>query len=74
MGRRLAGVPFRSRTLNSLVVHDTLLELAQAFLGTDDLRCYMALITAKYPGQSSGFNQLLAHRLPEPHDHGRASR
>jgi hypothetical protein len=56
--------PFQSRSLNKLVVDDTLLELAGEFLGTTDLRCYMALVTAKYPGQSSEFNQLLHTDFP----------
>jgi len=51
--------PFKSRSLNALVVHDVLIDLAEQLLGTEDLRIYMALLTAKYHGQSSGFNQLL---------------
>jgi hypothetical protein len=50
--------PFKSASLNALVVHDVLLDVAEQLLGTDDLRIYMALLSAKYHGQSSGFNQL----------------
>jgi hypothetical protein len=51
--------PFKSPSLNALVVHDVLIDLAEQLLGTEDLRIYMALLTAKYHGQSSEFNQLL---------------
>src|SRR5215467_13635308 len=37
--------PYRSRSLNRLTVHDTVLELASSFLGSDDLRLYMSVIT-----------------------------
>jgi hypothetical protein len=56
--------PFRSRSLNRLVVHDVTLGLAEKLLGTADLRLYMALITAKYANQSSGYNQLLHTDYP----------
>jgi hypothetical protein len=56
--------PFKSRSLNALVVHDVLIDLAEELLGTDDLRIYMGLLTAKYHGQSSGFNQLLHADYP----------
>ena len=56
--------PFHSRSLNALVVHDVLIDLAEQLLGTDDLRIYLALLTAKYHGQSSGFNRLLHADYP----------
>jgi hypothetical protein len=56
--------PFRSTRLNKLVVHDVLIDLACALLGTDDVRLYLALATAKYAGQSSGYNQLLHTDYP----------
>jgi catechol 2,3-dioxygenase-like lactoylglutathione lyase family enzyme len=56
--------PFRSRTLNGLVVGDTLIDLATQLLGTDDVRMYMALVSAKYAGQPSGYNQLLHTDFP----------
>lgn len=56
--------PFRSRSLNALVVHDTVIDLAQQLLGTDDVVLYEALLSAKFPGQPSGFNQLLHADYP----------
>jgi hypothetical protein len=56
--------PFKSRSLNALVVHDVLIDLAEELLGTEDLRIYMGLLTAKYHGQSSGFNRLLHTDYP----------
>ena len=56
--------PFQSRSLNTLVVHDVLIDLAEELLGTDDLRIYMGLLTAKYHGQSSGYNRLLHTDYP----------
>jgi ectoine hydroxylase-related dioxygenase (phytanoyl-CoA dioxygenase family) len=50
--------PFRSRSLNAIVLHDEVLDLAEGLVGPDP-RLYMALISAKYAGQPSGFNQLL---------------
>lgn len=66
--------PFHSRTLNAIALHPALLDLAEALVGPD-VRLYMALITAKYANQPSGFNQLLHvdypnHSLVVPHpDH-----
>jgi len=68
--------PFRSTRLNTLVVHDVLIDLAQELLDTPDVRLYLALLSAKYPHQSSGYNQLLHtdypnHSLVVPRDdHG----
>lgn len=56
--------PFRSRSLNTLAMHDVLLDLAEDLLGTDDIRLYQGLITAKYANQSSHFNQLLHTDYP----------
>ena len=56
--------PFRSRSLNKLALHPVLVDLAEELLGTDDIRLYMALITAKYAHQPSGFNQLLHTDYP----------
>jgi len=56
--------PYGSRSLNRVTVHPVVLEIAQAFLRTPDLRLYMSLITAKYAGQSSGYNQLLHADFP----------
>jgi hypothetical protein len=56
--------PFRSRSLNGLVLSDIMLDLAQELLGTDDVRLYLAIVTAKYAGQPSEFNQLLHTDFP----------
>jgi hypothetical protein len=56
--------PYRSRSLSRLPFHDVVLELATSFLGTDDLRLYMSVVTAKYANQSSGYNQLLHADFP----------
>jgi hypothetical protein len=56
--------PFRSSRLNRLVLHDVLLDLATELLGTEDIRLYIALASAKYRGQSSGYNQLLHADYP----------
>jgi len=65
--------PFRSRSLNRLVVGDVMLGLARTLLETDDVRMYLALVTAKYACQPSGYNQLLHvdfpnHSLVVPRD------
>ena len=67
--------PFRSKSLNDIVMHDVLIGVAEKLLGTDDIRLYMALITAKYANQSSHFNQLLHADYPNnmlvvPRDEG----
>jgi phytanoyl-CoA dioxygenase PhyH len=56
--------PYRSRSLNRLQSLPAVLELATSFLGTDDLRLYGSVITAKYANQSSGYNQLLHADFP----------
>ncbi|HUI02708.1 MAG TPA: phytanoyl-CoA dioxygenase family protein [Acidimicrobiales bacterium] len=56
--------PFRSRTLNRLVVSDFMIGLAQELLGDDDVRMYLAIATAKYAGQPSEYNQLLHTDYP----------
>ncbi|HEY1827349.1 MAG TPA: phytanoyl-CoA dioxygenase family protein [Acidimicrobiales bacterium] len=56
--------PFHSSRLNALVLHDRVLDLAEAFLGTPDLLLYMGIVTAKYANQSSGYNQLLHTDFP----------
>jgi hypothetical protein len=56
--------PFRSRTLNRLVVSEVLIDLARALLGTDDVRMYLAIASAKYAGQPSDYNQLLHADFP----------
>jgi hypothetical protein len=38
--------PFHSKRLNALVLHDNVVDLAEAFLGTADLACYMGIVTA----------------------------
>jgi hypothetical protein len=56
--------PFRSSRLNKLVVHDVLIDLATELLGTEDVRLYLALLSAKYAHQSSGYNRLLHTDYP----------
>ncbi len=56
--------PFRSRSLNGLVLSDVLIDLAQDLLGSDDVRLYLAIATAKYAGQPSEYNQLLHTDFP----------
>jgi Phytanoyl-CoA dioxygenase (PhyH) len=56
--------PYRSRSLSRLPFHEAVLEIAESFLGRDDLRLYMSTITAKYANQSSGYNQLLHADFP----------
>ena len=56
--------PYRSRTLSRLPFLDEVLDIATSFLGSDDLRLYMSVITAKYANQSSGYNQLLHADFP----------
>lgn len=56
--------PFRSARLNRIVVHDVVIDLAQRLLGTADVRLYLAVVSAKYAGQPSGYNQLLHTDYP----------
>jgi hypothetical protein len=51
--------PFHSRSLNSLVLSDLMLDLAQELIGTTDVRMYLAIVTAKFACQPSDYNQLL---------------
>ncbi len=56
--------PFHSSRLNALVVHDVVVSLAEDLLGTTEISLYMGLVTAKYSGQKSGYNQLLHTDYP----------
>ena len=56
--------PFRSRSLNGLVVGDLMIDLAEELLGTEDVRMYLAVVSAKYAGQPSGYNQFLHTDFP----------
>jgi hypothetical protein len=56
--------PFRSTSLNRLVVSDLVIDLAEELLGTDDVRMYLAIITGKYADQPSEYNQLLHVDFP----------
>jgi Phytanoyl-CoA dioxygenase (PhyH) len=56
--------PFHSSRLNNLVLHPDVIALAEALLETTDISLYMGLMSAKYSGQSSGFNQLLHTDYP----------
>jgi hypothetical protein len=56
--------PFRSRSLNRLVLSDVMIDLARSLLGTDDVRLYLAIVSAKYAGQPSEYNQLLHTDFP----------
>jgi ectoine hydroxylase-related dioxygenase (phytanoyl-CoA dioxygenase family) len=56
--------PFHSSRLNNLVLHPVVVKVAEELLGTTDLALYMGIVTAKYSGQSSGFNQLFHTDYP----------
>jgi hypothetical protein len=56
--------PFHSSRMNGLVLHDKVISLAEDLVGTSDISLYMGIVTAKYSGQSSGFNQLLHADYP----------
>ena len=56
--------PFRSRSLNGLVLSELMLALARELLDTDDVRLYLAIATAKYAGHPSDYNQLLHTDFP----------
>ena len=56
--------PFHSSRLNNLVLHPDVIALAETLLGDTNIALYMGLMTAKYSGQSSGFNQLLHTDYP----------
>jgi hypothetical protein len=68
--------PFEDSALNDLVLHDRIIDLAEAFLGHDDLRLYQAMVGAKYSDGPDDDEQLLHvdygnHTLVVPrHDAG----
>lgn len=51
--------PFAGMGLNRLVVHDALIDLARDLLGTDELRLYQGMASAKYSDGSPDYEQLL---------------
>lgn len=55
--------PYRSRSLNRLVLHPRILDMAEQLLGPD-IRLYQGTLTAKFAGQPSGYNQLLHMDYP----------
>ena len=56
--------PFGQPALNDLVVSEQMIGLAQELLGQRHVRLYMAIVSAKYASQPSGFNQLLHADFP----------
>ena len=56
--------PFHSTRLNTLVLHEQVVDLAETLLGTTDLMLYMGLVTAKYANQPSDYNRLLHADYP----------
>ena len=56
--------PFHSTRLNTLVLHERVVDLAEALLGSADLILYMGLVTGKYANQSSDYNRLLHADYP----------
>jgi hypothetical protein len=56
--------PFRSRSLNKVAMHQVCIDLAERLLDSRDIRLYQGVVSAKYAGQSSGFNQLLHTDYP----------
>ena len=68
--------PFPSQSLNRLVVHDTLIDVASQLLGTTDVRIYQGLVSAKFTDGAPDYDQLLHadysnHTLVVPrHDAG----
>ncbi len=51
--------PFVGRALNGLVVHHRLIALAETLLGTDQIRLYQGMASAKYSYGSPDYEQLL---------------
>jgi hypothetical protein len=51
--------PFDGPALNRLVVHDALIDLAEDLLGTEAVRLYQGMATAKYSGAGNDDEQLL---------------
>lgn len=56
--------PFHSSRMNAVVLHEKVIALAEDLLDTSEIALYMGIVTAKYSGQSSGFNQLLHTDYP----------
>jgi ectoine hydroxylase-related dioxygenase (phytanoyl-CoA dioxygenase family) len=51
--------PFESGALNRLTVHDAVIDLAEELLGTEHLRLYQGMASAKYSNGSPDYEQLL---------------
>lgn len=51
--------PFAEMALNRLVVHDRLIALAEELLGTDQIRLYQGMASAKYSEGPQDYEQLL---------------
>ncbi|MDQ1359788.1 MAG: hypothetical protein QOJ44_165, partial [Acidimicrobiaceae bacterium] len=51
--------PFAEMVLNRLVVHPRLITLAEVLLGTDQIRLYQGLASAKYSEGPRDYEQLL---------------
>ena len=65
--------PFESGALNRVVLHDAMIDLAEALLGLSDLRLYQAMVNAKYSDATPDYDQLLHadygnHTLVVPRD------
>ena len=59
--------PFRSRSLNGLVVSDVMIDLAEDLLGTDDVRMYLAIVIGQVRRPAVGLQPAPPHRLSQPH-------
>ena len=55
----MPGFPFDAAPLNDLVLHDSLMDLAEEFLGLSDLRLYQGMLSAKYSMGAESDEQLL---------------
>ena len=55
----MPGFPFEAAPLNDLVLHDSLMDLAEEFLGLSDLRLYQGMLSAKYSMGAESDEQLL---------------
>ncbi len=51
--------PFEVQSLNRLALHDSLISLAEDLLGTDRVRMYQGIASAKYSGGAPDYEQLL---------------
>jgi hypothetical protein len=51
--------PFEAAALNDLVLHDSLMDLAEEYLGRRDLRLYQGMLSAKYSLGAPSDEQLL---------------